>query len=311
MNGCPMADLLTASPAQAPAAAPGDPDVAAWLQEFAGPLPQLVLRFEPAASLLWLELKAEPKPVFTLTLIESVARAQDAVIRFNDRFPDRPILFLAYHAAGEVFSLGGDLDFYLDCLATNDREGLARYARLATRVIHRNTTGLEGRVITLASVHARALGGGIDPARACNVMVAEEPATFCYPEINYNHVPISAVPVLVRRAGALEAERILTSGETYSSAEMLAKGVLDAVVPQGGGRDWIRRFTAKAANSHKARMMLFHAFNARFGDLERELGEAADTWVRHIMTLSPLEISKLQRIAQAQERMLLRRPARA
>lgn len=308
-----MAELLsTTSRMETPAraATSAGPDTVAWLRAFAGPLPQLDLQFEAELSLLWLELKAEPKPVFTLTLIESVSKAQLAVIAHNERFPERPILFVAYHAKGEVFSLGGDLDFYLDCLASNDRDGLAHYAHLATSVIHRNTSGLGGRVITLANVHARALGGGIDPARACNVMVAEEPATFCYPEINYNHFPISAVPVLVRRAGALEAERILTSGETYSSADMLAKGVIDAAVPHTQGRDWIRRYVAKAANSHKARVALFHAFNQRFGDLERELGEAADTWVRHIMTLSPLEISKLQRIAQAQERLLLRRAPR-
>lgn len=304
--------LLPAPDVPAPvlpkAAAPAD--LVAWLAETAGPLPQVGLRHEAEIATLWVELKPEPKPVFTLALIESVARVQEAVASFNDRFPERPVLFFAYRACGEVFSLGGDLDFYLDCLAGNDRAGLARYADAATRVIHMNTTGLGGRVITLANVHARALGGGIDPARACNVMIAEEEASFCYPEVNYNHFPISAVPVLIRRAGALEAERILTSGETYSAADFLAKGVIDEVVPKGAGADWIRRFAARTQGSHRARVALFRAFNRKYGDLAQELDEAARTWVHHIMTLTPLEIAKLQRIAQAQERMLLRRPGR-
>jgi len=66
--------------------------------------------------------------------------------------------------------------------------------------------------VTLATVHAKALGGGIDPARACNVMIGEERASFSYPEINYNHFPISAVPILSRHTGSIEAERIKNVG---------------------------------------------------------------------------------------------------
>lgn len=274
------------------------------LRALTGPTPQISLDYEAEPKLLWITLRPEPKPVFTLPAIESVLKVQSAIRDLWSRGGDGPVRFLAYRAHGPVFSLGGDIDYYLDCLATNDREGLRNYAAAAAKVIEHNWSGIEGRVITLATVHARALGGGIDPARACNVMVAEEAATFCYPEINYNHFPISAVPILSRRAGFIEAERILMSGRDYTAQEFAERGVLDRVVQPGAGEDWIREFARTNLSTHLARVSIFEAVNRQAGNLVAELSTAVSAWVDHIFALKPLEISKLQRIAAAQERML-------
>lgn len=269
-----------------------------------GTLPQIELAYEPNIRMLWVTLKPEPKPVFTLQVIASVRKVQDAVMRLWADAAECPVMFFAYRGVGPIFSLGGDLDFYLDCLAEGDRAALANYANLAAEVIVHNNNGLNGMAITLATIHGKALGGGIDPARACNVLIGEENATFGYPEILYNHFPISAVPILSRHVGLVEAERILTLGRDYTAAEFEARGVLDAVVPTGTGENWIREYATRNMPTHRARMALITAFNRRSGNLAAELAEAVDSWVNHFMRLKPIEISKLQRIAQVQERML-------
>lgn len=274
------------------------------IERRAGALPQISLSYEGEHKLLWITMRPEPKPVLTLSLIESIRAVQNAVWDIWARTPDRPVLYMAVRSRGRVYSLGGDLDFYLDCLARNDRGGLAHYARVASDVILMSRNGLNGSVITLSNVHARVMGGGTDSARGCNVMVAEEGATFSYPEVNYNHFPISAVPILSRHAGPIEAERILLSGREYSAPEFLDRGVIDALVPQGGGEEWIRRYAAGTMATHSARCAVIAAFNQQSGDLSAALTTAAAAWVSHIMSLQPLEISKLQRIAAAQERML-------
>lgn len=279
-------------------------DVLAAIRVVAGPLPQIDLAYEAKIRTLWVTLKPEPKPVFTLPSIASVRKVQHAVMRLWADAPECPVMFFAYRGEGPVFSLGGDLDFYLDCLATGDRAGLVEYSKLATEVIALNSSGLKGLALTLAAIHGKALGGGIDPARACNVLVAEESATFAYPEINYNHFPISAVPILARHAGLIEAEHILTSGRDYTAREFHDCGVVDAVVPDGTSADWIRDYAKRNLPTHRARIALVAAFNRRAGDLETELAEGAEMWVNHLMRLKPVEIAKLQRIAQVQERML-------
>jgi len=281
-------------------------EILSAIRAVTGVLPQVDLAFEPAIRTLWVTLKPEPKPVFTLQVISSVRKVQDAIIRLWADAVECPVMFFAYRGVGPLFSLGGDLDYYLDCLAEDNSQGLLNYARQAADVIAYNSNGLNGLAITVATIHGKALGGGIDPARACNVLVGEEQATFGYPEIHYNHFPISAVPILSRHVGTIEAERILTLGLDYTASEFHTCGVLDAVVPNGSGEDWIRNYARRSMPTHRARMALIAAFNRRAGNLSEELADAVDTWVKHFMRLKPIDISKLQRIAQVQERMLVK-----
>jgi DSF synthase len=270
----------------------------------AGALPQLSLEYEPDILTLWVTLRPEPKPVYTLPLIESVGRLQDAIMGLWGVQEDRPIRYLAYRVQGTIHSLGGDLDFYLDCLRANDRASLLHYSEQAVKGMRLNRSGLNGAVITIAHVRGKAIGGGIDSARACNVLVAEEDASFTYPEVSFNHFPIAAVPILSRHTGPVAAERILLSGKDYSAREFMDAGAVDEVVPCGTGEDWIRRYASRTLASHGARVAVLGAFNREAGDLGSVLGASAHAWTDHILRLRPLEISKLQRIAAAQERML-------
>ncbi|TFF18216.1 hypothetical protein E3C22_21925 [Jiella endophytica] len=269
-----------------------------------GALPQLQMMYEEQHRLLWLVMHPEPKPVFTLPLIDSVLRVQHALRTMLAEGEEMPVEVLAYRTSGPAFSLGGDLDYYLDCIGRGDREGLVRYAAAACAVIEGNSSGLDGRVATVAAVHARALGGGIDPARACHVVVAEESATFCYPEINYNHFPIAAAPILARRIGPIEAERVLLSGKSFTADEFHGLGAIEDVVGDGGSAMWVREFCKRTIASRRARIAISRAFNRMGPDLASELAEAAAAWVDHMMCLSEAETTKLQRIVQAQERML-------
>ena len=296
--------LRSLVPVESPA--PTAEEVLSAIRATAGSLPQIELAYEADIRTLWITLKPEPKPVFTLPIIASVRKVQRSIMKLWGEAPESPILFFAYRGVGPVFSLGGDLDFYLDCLATNDRAGLQQYADLAVEVISLNSSGLNGMAVSLSTVHAKALGGGIDPARACNIMIGETSATFSYPEINYNHFPISAVPILSRHTGSIQAERILMSGEEYTAEQFCERGAIDAVVADGNGEEWIRNYAKRNLPTQRARVALFAAFSRRAGDLAADLAEASNAWVNHIMKLKPLEISKLQRIAQAQERMLAR-----
>ncbi len=306
-----MTPTQTARPASASVArevarGPSVDEVLGPIVAVTGVLPQVELAFEPEIRTLWITLKPEPKPVFTLQVISSGKKVQEAIVRLWGDSAECPVKFFAYRGVGPLFSLGGDLDYYLDCLAENNAEGLGDYAKQAAEVIAYNCNGLRGLAITLSTIHGKALGGGIDPARACNVMVGEEQAMFGYPEIHYNHFPISAVPILSRHVGMIQAERILTQGRDYTAAEFHDCGVLDAVVPTGSGEDWIREYARRSMPSHRARMALIAAFNRRAGNLADELTDAVDTWVKYFMQLKPIDISKLQRIAQVQERMLVK-----
>ena len=275
----------------------------------AGFLPEVQLAYEPEIKTLWVTIKPELKPVFTLQLLDSLVKIQSAISALwgaPDQYHRAPVRFLAFRGTGPFFTLGGDLDFYLDCLAKNDRAALAEYARLSAEGAIWNTGGLNGLVVTLSTIHAKAIGGGIDAPRSCNIMIAEEQASFVYPEIKFNHFPITAVAILSRRMGARAAEQLLLSGEEMTAQQFMDAGALEAVVPTGQGEAWIRKYAAEALPTHAARTALFSAFNRRAGDLREELGHLGQIWTDCMLRLNPSAISKLQRIAQTQDRMLAR-----
>ena len=275
----------------------------------AGFLPEVEIAYEPEIKTLWVTIRPELKPVFTLQLLDSLVKIQSAIVALwgaPDQYHRAPVRFLAFRGTGPFFTLGGDLDFYLDCLAKNDRASLTEYARLSAEGAIWNSGGLNGLVITLSTIHAKAIGGGIDAPRSCNVMIAEEQASFVYPEIKFNHFPITAVAILSRRMGQRAAEQVLLSGEEMSAAEFMAAGGLEAVVPVGTGESWIRKYCSDALPIHAAKTALFTAFNRRSGDLREELTHLGQIWTDCMLRLSPSAISKLQRIAQTQDRMLAR-----
>lgn len=293
----------------APAAVRESCEVTEAIRHKAGFLPETRLAYEPEIKTLWVTIQPELKPVFTLQLLDSLVKIQNAIVALwgaPEQYQRAPVRFLAFRGTGPFFTLGGDLDFYLDCLAKNDRAALAEYARLSAEGAVMNASGLKGLVVTLSTIHAKAIGGGIDAPRSCNIMIAEQQASFVYPEIKFNHFPITAVAILSRRMGARAAEQMLLSGEEMSAQEFLEAGGLEAVVPTGTGEAWIRKYASDSLPMHAAKTALFSAFNNRAGDLKAELAGLGQLWTDCMLRLSPSAISKLQRIAQTQDRMLSR-----
>lgn len=282
-------------------------DVIGSIEREAGSLPQIELAYEVAIKTLWITLSPQPKPVFTYDLLCSINKAQSAVFSLwgaPEKYNASPIRFIAFRGKGPVLTLGGDLDFYLDCLAKNDRAALAEYARASIDSIFWSASNARGTAITLALVQGKAYGGGIDAACSCNVVVAERQSTFTYPEIRYNHFPITAVAVLSRRSSPRLAHKILASGDKYSAEQFQAMGLLDATAPAGEGEAYLRNYAAETLAAHSAHLALFTAFNRRAGNLYDELVPLAQMWTDSMMRLNPMQISRLQRLAQAQERTL-------
>ena len=286
-----------------------DAEIIEAIEHVAGPLPQVALSYEADIKTVWLTIRPEPKPVFTLPLLVSVGKVQRAIWSLwgaSAQSANAPVRFLAFRGEGPVFTLGGDLDFYLDCLAKNDRAALEEYARVSVEGAMWNASGLRNTVITVATIHAKAIGGGIDAPRSCNVMVAEKRASFVYPEVKFNHFPITAVPVLARRVGPREVEAILMHGDEFSATDFHRLGALEAVVADGTGEQWIRQYCAETLPMFGARRALFASLHQRNHRYEEELKFGAKLWVDCMLGMSPSEISKLQRISQMQERMLSR-----
>jgi cyclohexa-1,5-dienecarbonyl-CoA hydratase len=85
-------------------------------------------------------------------------------------------------------------------------------------------------VPTIASVHGFCLGGGMEFAIACDIIVAARNAQFGQPEIKLAFLPPYAAVRLPHLVGPAKAIEICTTGKRYSAEEAQQMGMICQVV---------------------------------------------------------------------------------
>ena len=85
-------------------------------------------------------------------------------------------------------------------------------------------------VPTIAAVHGACLGGGMEVAIACDVIVAAKSALFGQPEIKLGFVPPYAAIRLPHLVGPSKAIEVCTTGKRYTAEEAREMGMIGYAV---------------------------------------------------------------------------------
>ena len=88
--------------------------------------------------------------------------------------------------------------------------------------------------IAVAAVHGHCLGGGLELAMACDLVVATDDARFALPEIQLGCYPPVAAAMLPRQLGRPRAMDLLLTGRGFDAAEAERLGLLSRRAPAGG-----------------------------------------------------------------------------
>ena len=84
----------------------------------------------------------------------------------------------------------------------------------------------------IAAVNGYALGGGLELAIACDIIVAADTAKVGQPEINLGIIPgFGGTQRLIQRCGIGAARRLILTGDMIDATEALRIGLFDQVVP--------------------------------------------------------------------------------
>lgn len=104
---------------------------------------------------------------------------------------------------------------------------------------------------SIAAVAGLALGGGLELALCCDVVVADETAELGLPEVRVGLVPGGGgTQRLPRRVGIGKASELVLSGRRVAAAEALSIGLVDRLVPPGAAEQVALELAALiAANS--------------------------------------------------------------
>ncbi|QTA89502.1 enoyl-CoA hydratase/isomerase family protein [Desulfonema magnum] len=87
-------------------------------------------------------------------------------------------------------------------------------------------------VPTIAAVHGACLGGGMEVAIACDIVIASEKAIFGQPEIKLGFFPPYAVVRLPELVGPAKAIEICTTGKNYTAEEAKSLGFVSQTVAE-------------------------------------------------------------------------------
>jgi enoyl-CoA hydratase len=139
---------------------------------------------------------------------------------------DAAVRVLVVTGAGEkAFSAGADIPAMARMSAADGHA----YSRLGHEVLAR----LESLPVpVVAAVNGVALGGGLELALACDLIVASERARFGQPEINLGLIPgFGGTQRLVRRIGQTRAREVIYLGGPLSAEEAARAGLVNRVVP--------------------------------------------------------------------------------
>jgi DSF synthase len=202
-----------------------------------------------------------------------------------------------------IFNLGGDLRHFAELIRNKDRATIRQYAHACIDVQHPRAVNMNLPIVSISLVQGDALGGGFEAALADNVIIAEKSAKFGLPECLFNLFPgMGALSFLTRKIGAPLAEKMVFSGQIYTASELHEMGVVEVVCEDGMGEQAVYDFVEKADRSFASRRSVYASRQIINPVSRDELIRITDMWVESALTLTPMDLRKMERLASAQDR---------
>jgi cyclohexa-1,5-dienecarbonyl-CoA hydratase len=214
------------------------------------------VRVSAEGGLRRLDLDHPPLNVLDLATL----RALDEAVARVGADPGASVLLVGGH--GKAFCAGVDV---ADHTAERVEEMIARFHGVLGRLM-----ALELPVV--AAVNGAALGGGMELALACDVVLARDGARLGQPEIRLGVLPPFAAVVLPRLVGRARALDLCLTGRTFDAAEALTLGLVQHVFPRASFEADVAAWAADLASLSPAVLRL--AKRAVVASMEAPLGEA-------------------------------------
>jgi len=263
----------------------------------------LTTSFDPQNQVAWGYMHATPRPCFTPALLTELLSWGATMARMIDD-PAQPDVkyFVLASSVPDTFSLGGDLNLFMQYIATGDRAALLQYALACidcSYAVHSHI----GRpnVTSIALVQGQALGGGFESALSANVLIAERGAKMGLPEILFNLFPgMGAMTFLGRRVGHHKAEKIIASGKLYLAEELHEMGVVDILAEVGEGEQAVMEHIRREEKSRNGLLALRSAREISQPVAYDELVRITEIWVDAALRLSAKDVRMMERLVSRQ-----------
>lgn len=148
------------------------------------------------------------------------------------------------------FCAGADLRELYQRSQAMEKVEAARGVRDFLERIHRVLNLIDASPLTtIAAVHGVTFGGGFELALACDLIIADKMARFCFPELRLGLIPgFGGIPRLKRDLGNAVVRDLLLTGRSINATKAQQIGLVSQVVGEG---EALRAARATAAQLRK------------------------------------------------------------
>jgi DSF synthase len=273
----------------------------------ATPLPTIRVDESADGSAHWLYMHADAgpgvRPCCRFEMLEEMWAYMSSITLPRQQHAPGKLRHFVLASQAQAYNLGGDLELFMRLIREGNREHLLAYARRCVEGVHHVHTGFGGDMHTVALIQGDALGGGLEMALACHTIVAEEGVGMGLPEVLFGLFPgMGAYSFLCNRVSPRQAEKMILSGDIYSSEEMYRLGVVDVLVPRGEGQRAVQdliRHHQRAPHAHLAMNSVRQI--GKPVTLEELMG-ITEVWVDTALSLGDKGLRTMERIVRAQHR---------
>jgi enoyl-CoA hydratase len=133
------------------------------------------------------------------------------------------------------FCAGADLRELYQRSQAMERAEAAKGVRDFLERIHRVLNLIDSAPLTtIAAVHGVTFGGGFELALACDLIIADKMARFCFPELRLGLIPgFGGIPRLKRDLGNAVVRDLLLTGRSFNATKAQQIGLVSQVVGEG------------------------------------------------------------------------------
>ncbi len=142
---------------------------------------------------------------------------------------------IVYSEIKAGFCAGADLRELYQRSRTMDKSEALKGVRDFLERIHRVFNLIDAAPLTtIAAVHGVTFGGGFELALACDLIIADKMARFCFPELRLGLIPgFGGIPRLKRDFGNAIVRDLLLTGRSFNATKAQQIGLASQVVGEG------------------------------------------------------------------------------
>jgi enoyl-CoA hydratase len=182
---------------------------------------------------------------------------------------------IIYSVLKSGFSAGADLRELYQRVQELERVNALTVVRGQIERAHRVLNRIDASPLTtIAAVHGVVFGGGFELALACDLIIADKTARFCFPELRLGLIPgWGGIPRLRRDLGNAVVRDVLLTGRSFNASKLQQAGLISQLVGEGEALRIARATAAQLGKFDRRTSMAAKEFvkPIPYEDLRREI----------------------------------------